>query len=158
MIEYEYSFIVKDKTPYLEYCIKNKYKKEKEALQTRELFRNKNKILARITTDVRDEKEKIVVDFKDDNSSNVILKTSRETKPFSINNNDKEAIYSVLEILNFKKHKLLKRHRVVYQKDSVTFEIDSYIEPEKMFVVAIEGEKEAVDKVYEKLKQLIDKE
>ena len=47
--EYEYSFYVKEIEPYIQYCEKNDYKKTSEGNQIRELYKNGNKILARIT-------------------------------------------------------------------------------------------------------------
>ena len=44
------------------------------------------------------------------------------------------------------------RTRSVYKKGNVKFEIDEYTEPEIMNVVAIEGEKEIVDNIYESIK------
>ena len=47
--EYEYSFYVEEIEPYIQYCEKNDYKKTSEGNQIRELYKNGNKILARIT-------------------------------------------------------------------------------------------------------------
>lgn len=49
MLEYEYSFVVKDIRPYIEYCENEGYSKISENTQIRELFISPNKILARIT-------------------------------------------------------------------------------------------------------------
>ena len=45
------------------------------------------------------------------------------------------------------------RIRYVYQKGSIIFEIDDYLEPQ-MKVVAIEGNKKEVDKVYLQIKHI----
>ena len=55
-------------------------------------------------------------------------------------------------MLGYQKDKTLIRKRWVYKKDEITFEIDDYKEP-KMKVVAIEGNKEQVDKVYQELEE-----
>ena len=127
-MEYEYSFKVKDLTKYLDYCKKNNYRLEEETNQERILYRN----------------------FKDENDSDEILKVSRETIPLRVTKNNKEAVLSILDMLGYQKDKTLVRKRWVYKKDKVTFEIDDYKEP-KMKVVAIEGNKEQVDKVYQEL-------
>ena len=57
----------------------------------------------------------------------------------------------MLEILELNETKKLVRKRYVYIYNNVVFEIDKYTTP-VMNVVAIEGEKEAVDKVYNDLK------
>ena len=62
---------------------------------------------------------------------------------------------SLLEILELNETKKLVRKRYVYTYDNVTFEIDNYITP-TMNVVAIEGKKDEVDKVYNELKAVID--
>ncbi len=149
-MEYEYSFKVKDLTKYLDYCKKNNYRLEEETNQERILYRNANKTIARITTKIKDNKAKTSLDFKDENDSDEILKVSRETIPLRVTKNNKEAVLSILDMLGYQKDKTLVRKRWVYKKDKVTFEIDDYKEP-KMKVVAIEGNKEQVDKVYQEL-------
>lgn len=146
MKEYEYSFKVKNIEPYIDYCISEGYKKTSETLQTRTLYRNPNKTMARITTNENGNHKKTVLDFKDDNQSHEILKISRETIPLEITNENKKAIDSILDMLGYTKDKVLVRKRTVYKKENVTFEIDKYDLPEVMFVVAIEGEENAVNK------------
>lgn len=158
MIEYEYSFKVKNLEPYIKFCESEGYEKESEAFQIRELFTSNNGVLARITTKNTKNGEKTVLDFKDENDSEEILKNSRETIPLTITNDTREAINSILNILGYKKIKHLDRKRTVYKKRNVTFEIDNYSSPEIMYVVAIEGEKEEVDKVYNIIKQTINNE
>ena len=63
---------------------------------------------------------------------------------------------SLIEILNLNTKKVLKRKRYVYEKENVKFEIDEYIEP-VMNVIAIEGKKEEVDRVYKKLENIFNK-
>ena len=149
-MEYEYSFKVKDLTKYLDYCKKNNYQLEEETNQERILYRNANKTIARITTKIKDNKANTYLDFKDENDSDEILKVSRETIPLKVTKNNKEAVLSILDMLGYQKDKTLIRKRWVYKKDEITFEIDDYKEP-KMKVVAIEGNKEQVDKVYQEL-------
>lgn len=155
MEEYEYSFKVLDILPYIEYCKNNEYKLKEETSQTRVLYRNVNKTMARITTKKKGNSKKIVLDFKDDNKSEEILKVSRETLPLEINDNDLGAIYSILDMLEYRKDITLIRDRFIYEKGNVTFELDSYSSPEKMYVVAIEGKKEEVDIIYNSLKDII---
>ena len=152
MREYEYSFIVNDITPYVIYCKNNGYELEKSNYQIRELFKHENKILARITTEIENKKRTCVLDFKDDNDTNKLVKESRETLPIKVSRDNRKAILSMLEILGYYKDKTLKRKRVVYTKGEVKFEIDEYLEPDKCYVVAIEGEKDAVDRVYNEIK------
>lgn len=61
---------------------------------------------------------------------------------------------SLIEILNLNRKIVLKRKRYVYEKENVKFEIDEYIEP-LMNVIAIEGKKEEVDRVYKHLENII---
>ena len=137
---------------WIKYCQKNDYQLEKENYQIRELFKNKNKILARITSEIEKKKRTCVLDFKDDNNTEVLIKEARETIPITVSRANRKAIDSMLEMLEFYKDKTLKRKRISYIKSGVKFEIDEYIEPEKCFVVAIEGEKEVVDKTYKDVK------
>lgn len=154
MKEYEYSFRVNDITPYIDYCKINNYDLEKSNYQIRELFKHENKILARITTEVENKRRTCVLDFKDDNDTNKLVKEARETVPLKVSRDNRKAVDSMLEILGYHKDKTLKRKRVVYKKGEVKFEVDEYLEPEICYVVAIEGEKEAVDKVYEEISVL----
>lgn len=150
-MEYEYSFKVDSLDKYINYCKNNNYEFIEETNQTRILYKNNNGTIARITTKEKDNIKNTYLDFKDDNDSDDILKISRETIPLEVTDANKKAVDSILEMLEYKKNKTLIRNRVVYKKDGVTFEIDNYIEP-KMKVIAIEGIKEEVDKVYKELK------
>jgi len=156
-MEYEYSFKVEDIKPYINYCEENSFEKVKEFNQTRILYISDNKILARITTQEENGSIKTVLDFKDDNDSEEILKVSRETIPLVVTDENKEAVMSMLEIFGYKIKKELIRKRYVYKKDKVIFEIDDYTSPEVMHVIAIEGEKEQVDKIYNDIKEKIAK-
>ncbi len=152
--EYEYSFKVKDIKDFINYCIINKYKKKEEYLQNRTLYKNGGSIMARITENIYDDKVTKVLNFKDDNLNDNALKISRESKDLIINDYNQDFVYSLIEILNLTNKKILKRKRYVYEKNNVKFEIDEYIEP-VMNVIAIEGLKENVDKVYKDLEEII---
>lgn len=154
MIEYEYSSVVDSLTPYIDYCKENQYEKTSDNFQIRELYKNKNNIIARITTVIKNGKESTVLDFKDGDNSDLILKVSRESIPLVVTDQNRDAIDSILEILGYKKDKVLKRNRVVYESENVKFELDHYLEPVEQFVAAIEGDKEQVDIVYACLERL----
>ncbi len=158
MMEYEYSFIVKSIKPYIEYCEKEGYKKIEENSQIRELFTSNNNVLARITKKTTENGDEIILDFKDENDKDEVLKNSRETIPLQITDLNRNAINSILDILGYKKIKHLNRKRMVYKKGNVTFEIDEYFEPEVMYVIAIEGEKTAVDEIYKIISETINNE
>ena len=145
MNEYEYSFKVNDITKYIDYCKNNNYKLVEEVKQTRTLYRNSNKTMARITIN----NDKMFLDFKEDNLTDDILKIRKETKPLEFN--DIEVVNSILKFLEYEKDITLIRTRIIYEKGNVKFEIDQYESPEIYNVVAIEGEKEDVDKVYKEL-------
>lgn len=156
MLEYEYSFKVKDIKPFINFCEKDGYKKDKEIFQIRILYTNNNKILARITNNQMEKEQISYLDFKEENESKKILKLSQESQILEINDKNKEFVNSILKIFKFIKSKELKRKRYIYIKNHVKFEIDDYLQP-KMKVVAIEGDKNQVDKVYEDIKELYDK-
>lgn len=153
--EYEYSFKVKDITPFIDYCANNKYELEKEYEQTRTLYKNGGKVMARITKNIYKDNEVEILNFKDDNLSDSVLKVSRESKDLVMNDENRDFVKSLLEILELTETKKLVRKRYVYTYNHVIFEIDNYTTP-AMNVVAIEGEKEKVDKVYNDLKSVID--
>lgn len=156
MIEYEYSFKVKDIEPFIKFCKDNNYEESKVVLQTRTLYKNDSKILARITKNEIGEETFLYLNFKEENETENILKQSQESQILEINDSNKEFINSFLKMFKFRKSKELKRKRYVYKKDkeeSVKFEIDEYSKPQ-MKVVAIEGDKKQVDKVYEQIKHL----
>lgn len=152
--EYEYSFKVKSIKDFLDYCENNNYKKQGEYFQTRTLYKNGGEVMARITENEYEEKYEKILNFKDDNLSDKILKTSRESKDLIITNDNEEFVMSLIEILNLNRKIVLKRKRYVYEKENVKFEIDEYIEP-LMNVIAIEGKKEEVDRVYKYLENII---
>ncbi len=155
MIEYEYSYKVKEIKPFIDYCEKNNYKKIKESFQTRILYNNGNGMLARITKTLVNGKEIVEFNFKDEANLEEKLNVSRESPMLIVNESNEKFIDSMLEMLDFKKFKELKRKRYVYEKEKVKFEIDDYIEPE-MKVLAVEGDKSKVDKVVTEIKESID--
>ena len=155
MKEYEYSFRVNHINPFISYCENNGYIIEKDNLQTRELFKNKNKILARIKTEIENDKTTCILDFKDDNNTDDLVKEARDTLPLKVSLEDRAKIDSILNILDFNKDVVLKRKRITYVNGNIKFEIDEYMEPEECFVVAIEGEKDLVDSVYLDIKDKI---
>ncbi len=152
--EYEYSFKVKDIKDFIEYCKLNKYNKKDKYFQTRILYKNGGPIMARVTENIYSDKVLKVLNFKDDNLNDNYLKVSRESKDLIINDDNQEFVTSLIEILGLTNKKVLKRKRYVYEKNNVKFEIDEYEEP-VMNVVAIEGLKEEVDKVYKELEKII---
>ena len=156
MKEYEYSFKVKDIKPFIEYCEVNNYKKVAITTQNRVVYENKHNehIIARITTKIIDGKKSTLLDFKNVGEKHKHLKISNESLPIEINENNSKALYSVLEVLDFYKAANNDRTRYKYEKNGVLFEIDDYTNP-KAQVVAIEGNKEAVDAVYETIKKLL---
>ena len=111
-----------------------------------------NKVLARITTTKTDENTDVFLDFKDDDDSDKVYKESRETIPLKVTDENRGAMDSILNILGYKKKKHLVRKRYIYKKGKVKFEMDDYTKPEIMHVVAIEGDKDEVTKVYNEIK------
>ncbi len=148
-IEYEYSFKVRDITPFITYCDKNGYIKISENKEIREMYRNLAGSLARKTTKIIDNKNQKELDFKEDDCSSKILKERKETLPLKYKSD--EEIDSILEFHGYKYYKTLNRTRIVYEKNKVTFELDTYYSPEKMFVVALEGSKEETNQIYKEL-------
>lgn len=151
-MEYEYSFKVDSLDEYKKYCEENGYVKRLEYDQVRELFTSDNKVLARITTTKTGENTDVFLDFKDDDDSDKVYKESRETIPLKVTDENRGAIDSILNILGYKKKKHLVRKRYIYKKGKVKFEMDDYTKPEIMHVVAIEGDKDEVTKVYNEIK------
>lgn len=147
--EYEYSAKVNDISPFINYCKENNYKLINKANQKRILYRNNNKILARVTIIEGGESKNIFLDFKDENESDSVLKISRESGKINVTDN-MDFVNAFFSMLKFDFYKELDRVRYVYVKNKVTFEIDEYTKPE-MKVVGIEGAKEEVDKVYKVL-------
>ena len=129
-------------------------KKENEYEQIRTLYKNGGKVMARITKNIYIDKVVEILNFKDDNLNDSILKVSRESKNLKITNENKEFITSLLEILDLVKVKELIRKRYVYKKKEVTFELDKYSSP-LMNVVAIEGKKKRMTKFIKKLVNII---
>ena len=101
-----------------------------------------------------DGKTSTVLDFKKVGEKHKELKMSNESLPIEIKQDNKDALLSVLEVLDFYISANNDRTRYEYEKDGVLFEIDDYTNP-KAQVVAIEGEKESVDAVYEIIKNLL---
>ena len=156
MEEYEYSFKVKDIKPYIEYCISNDYHKEMESIQNRVVYENEynSKLIARITKTTKDGNDKTIFDVKNFENKENTFQLSQESLPLEVNDENKKIIDSILDVLRFKKSADNLRNRYVYKKDDVTFEIDEYITP-SMNVIAIEGNREKVDKIYQEITKKI---
>ena len=153
--EYEYSFKVKDIKPFVNYCESNNYDLVNEYEQVRTLYKNGSNIMARITKNTYKDSISEILNFKDDNISDSALKISRESKDLIITDDNREFVDSLINILDLNNKKELIRKRLVYKRQNVTFEIDDYSKP-IMKVIAIEGNKDEVDKVYNHLKNIID--
>lgn len=70
-----------------------------------------------------------------------------------VTDKNRQIIQSFLRVLDFEKSADNLRVRYIYQKEKVTFEIDDYIRPDNN-VIAIEGDKEQVDRIYKEIKEL----
>ena len=152
MKEYEYSFEVINLTPFINYCEENNYNLTNKNKQSRTIYRNANKTMARITIEEKNGITTKKLDFKDDMLLDQDLIERRESLP--INFDDEKAVESILEFLHYSKDNTLIRTRYVYEKNNVKFEIDEYEQPRKTFVVAVEGEKTQVDAVYNEIQKL----
>lgn len=73
--------------------------------------------MARITKNIYIDKVVEILNFKDDNLNDSILKVSRESKDLKITDENKEFITSLFEILDLVKVKELIRKRNYYQKE-----------------------------------------
>ena len=80
-------------------------------MQTRILYRNGNKILARITTNEIESKNPTYLNFKEKNDTKKVLKISQESPILEINEDNKEFVNYILNMFNFIKSKELKRTR-----------------------------------------------
>lgn len=150
-MEYEYSFKVKSVNEYLSFCENHGFKLISKIKQTRIIYRNQNKTMARITIEEGDSIIK-KLDFKEDKLTSEDLNIRKESKELIFD--DIDAIQSILDFLNYKKDNTLIRTRSIYTKGKVKFEIDQYECPDNSLVVAIEGNKEDVDLVYKELENL----
>lgn len=155
MEEYEYSFNVDSVKPFINYCENHGYKKLSKEHQNRVVYQNHHipNVIARITKTKDGSKCRTVFDCKKIEQSDKDLKVSKESMEISVTSGNKASILSMLETLGFYVAADNTRTRYVYEKDSVRFEIDEYVSPQ-MNVVAIEGQKGAVDKVYAMVRNL----
>lgn len=151
-IEYEYSYEVEDWQPFIDYCVKNGYKLKESENQVRTIYSHENKINARVTINEKDGKISKILDFKQDLLNGEVCNIRKESRELYFD--DDEAISSILEILGYKINTTLVRERRTYVKGDVKFELDHYSKPRDTYVVAIEGEKSQVDRVYQKIKNL----
>lgn len=152
MEEYELSFEVKDIVPYIEYCKKNGYILVEEGYQERTIYRKDDGTMARITVNKKGDIIKNSLDFKEDKLTDNVLNVRKESLPIEFN--DFDSVNSILAFLNYKKDNTLIRKRHTFEKEKVKFELDEYTQPKIANIVAIEGDKNLVDKVYDEIKEL----
>lgn len=72
-----------------------------------------------------------------------------------VTDQNKAAILSILDTTDFILQSDNVRTRYVYKKDDVMFEMDDYTKPQIMQVVALEGNQEKVEQIYNEIKNLI---
>ena len=113
-MEYEYSFKVNNLNPYIEYCKENEYEFVEETNQSRTIYRNTNKTMARITIKGKNGVTKKLLDFKDDIMTDEVLIERRESQ--SIEFTDEEAVESILNFLEYKKDNTLPYNSQFTQK------------------------------------------
>lgn len=152
MIEYEYNFKVDDISVVTKFCEKDGFVLVSKTSENRVVFENKQnrKIISRLTTTFGESDEVTVWDFKNVGKNDNLLKVSMESETMKLDEAGIKIARSMLEVMDFEKSADNLRTRYVFEKGDVKFEIDDYTMPE-MKVVAIEGEKTQVDKVYQEL-------
>ncbi len=152
MIEYEYNFKVDDISVVTKFCEKDGFVLVSKTSENRVVFENKQnrKIISRLTTTFGESDEVTVWDFKNVGKNDNLLKVSMESETMKLDEAGIKIARSMLEVMDFEKSADNLRTRYVFEKGDVKFEIDDYTRPE-MKVVAIEGEKTQVDKVYQEL-------
>lgn len=152
MIEYEYNFKVDDISVVTKFCEKDGFVLVSKTSENRVVFENKQnrKIISRLTTTFGESDEVTVWDFKNVGKNDNLLKVSMESETMKLDEAGIKIARSMLEVMDFEKSADNLRTRYVFEKGDVKFEIDDYTRPQ-MKVVAIEGEKSQVDKVYQEL-------
>ena len=150
-VEYEYSFKVTNIKPFLKYCKDNGFKKIEKTEQIRTLYKKADKTMLRLTVKKCGRKVVKEMDFKQDKLSSDVFVARKESLPITYDND--EAVYSIIDFLGYKKDIELRRTRYAYYKNDVKIEIDEYVSPDKMLVVAIEGSIKNSNKVYNELEE-----
>lgn len=152
MVEYEYNFKVDDIGVVTKFCERNGYVLDSKTSENRVVFENKQnrKIISRLTTTFGESKKVTVWDFKNVGKNDNLLKVSKESEAMLLDESGIKIARSMLEVMDFEQSADNLRTRYVFEKGDVKFEIDDYTKPQ-MKVVAIEGEKSQVDKVYQML-------
>ena len=152
MTEYEYNIKVDDINVVTKFCERNGYVLVSKTSENRVVFENKQnrKIISRLTTTFGESNKVTVWDFKNVGKNDNLLKVSKESEAMALDEAGIKIARSMLEVMDFEQSADNLRTRCVFEKGDVKFEIDDYTRPE-MKVVAIEGEKTQVDKVYKAL-------
>jgi adenylate cyclase class IV len=154
-IEQEYSFKVTNIKPFLKYCKNNDFKKIEKTEQVRTLYKKPDKTMLRLTIKKCGRKIVKEMDFKQDKLSSNAFVERKESLPLLYQ--DDEAINSIIDFLGYKKDVELIRTRYVYCKEDIKIEIDEYVSPNVMFVVAIEGNIKKTTKIYNEFKEKYNK-
>ena len=149
-VEQEYCFKVTDLKQFIDYCENNGFTLISESEQVRKIYKKSDNTMLRITIDKKGDKIVKTMDFKQDLLSDEPLIERKESLPIEFE--DDEAVKSIIDFLNYKESIELKRKRYVYNKDDIKIEMDEYISPEQAYVVAIEGNIEKSEIIYNELK------
>lgn len=150
MVEYEYNFKVDDIGVVTKFCEENGFILASKTSENRVVFENRQnrKIISRLTTTFGESEKVTVWDFKNVGKNDNLLKVSKESEAMKLDEAGIKIARSMLEVMDFEQSADNLRTRYVYEKNDVKFEIDDYTRPE-MKIVAIEGEKNQVDKLYQ---------
>ena len=150
MVEYEYNFKVDDIGVVTRFCEGNGFILASKTSENRVVFENRQnrKIISRLTTTFGESDKVTVWDFKNVGKNDNLLKVSKESETMKLDEAGIKIARSMLEVMDFEQSADNLRTRYVYEKNDVKFEIDDYTRPE-MKIVAIEGEKNQVDKLYQ---------
>lgn len=134
------------------FCEENGFVLVSKTSENRVVFENKQnrKIISRLTTTFGESDKVTVWDFKNVGKNDNLLKVSKESEAMVLDESGIKIARSMLEVMDFEQSADNLRTRYVFEKGDVKFEIDDYTRP-AMKVVAIEGEKSQVDKVYQEL-------
>lgn len=137
-MEQEYTIIIKEVKPFINYLESNNYILIEESNQKRIIYKKEDNTMLRIT--IKEMNNKIIkeLDFKEDKLNNDNYIERKESKKLVFE--DDEVIKSFIDFLNYKKDIELTRKRTVYEKEKVIVEIDEYVNPYKNIVFSIEGD------------------
>ncbi|MBI3984048.1 hypothetical protein HY346_02000 [Candidatus Microgenomates bacterium] len=149
MKEFEISFRVDEPAAYLKFIRSVKPRSQTKSTIERSVYKSESQWIARIT---KVKTGTYCLDFKEDTpDAKQLEKHVVESVPIPFAAAKLPLVKKLLQALDYKKSVSFKKSRTSFMFQNFRVDVDEYLEPEKAWVIEIEGDPQAARIFYQKL-------